>query len=82
MLVDVRQIRAARALLGWEQQQLAARAGLAVSTIRRIEGLDGPIAARFATVESVRRAFEDAGVEFIGGPAFGVRLRPIDSVRS
>jgi transcriptional regulator with XRE-family HTH domain len=76
MLVIVRQIRAARSLLGWEQNDLAVRSGVAVSTIRRIEGLkDAPISANFETIEKIRRAFERAGVEFLGYPCPGVRVR-------
>jgi len=76
MLVIVRQIRAARSLLGWEQNDLAMHSGVAISTIRRIEGLkDAPIAANFETIEKIRRAFERGGVEFLGHPCPGVRLR-------
>jgi transcriptional regulator with XRE-family HTH domain len=80
MLVIVRQIRAARSLLGWEQNDLAVHSGVAISTIRRIEGLkDAPIAANFETIEKIRRAFERAGVEFLGHPCPGVRLRLADN---
>jgi transcriptional regulator with XRE-family HTH domain len=80
MLVIVRQIRAARSLLGWEQNDLAVHSGVAISTIRRIEGLkDAPIAANFETIEKIRRAFERAGVEFLGHPCPGVRLRLPDN---
>jgi transcriptional regulator with XRE-family HTH domain len=75
MLVLTRQIRAARSLIGWEQHQLALKAGVAISTIRRLEGLNDRIAAHFETVEKIRRAFEDAGIEFLGNPNPGVRLK-------
>ena len=76
MLVMVRQIRAARSLLGWEQNDLAIQSGVAVSTVRRLEGLkDAPIAANFETIEKIRLAFERAGVEFLGNPCPGVRLK-------
>jgi predicted transcriptional regulator len=77
MLVITRQIRAARSLIGWEQQHLATSAGVAVSTVRRIEGLDGPIAAHFETIEKIRRAFDHAGVEFLSEPTPGVRLKDV-----
>jgi hypothetical protein len=35
-----------------------------VSTIRRIEGLDGPIGAHFETIEKILRAFDNAGLSF------------------
>jgi hypothetical protein len=41
-----------------------------------LEGLEGPIEAHFETVEKIRRAFENAGVEFMGEPGPGVRLKP------
>jgi transcriptional regulator with XRE-family HTH domain len=75
MLIITRQIRAARALIGWEQHQLASSAGIAVSTIRRIEGLHGPIEAQFETIEKIRKAFDCAGVEFLGEPKPGVRMK-------
>ena len=62
-------------MIGWEQHQLAVYAGVAISTIRRLEGLKGPIGAHFETIEKIRRAFEGAGIEFMGNPSPGVRLR-------
>jgi transcriptional regulator with XRE-family HTH domain len=76
MLVIVRQIRAARSLLGWEQNDLAVQSGVAISTIRRLEGLkDAPIAANFETIQKIMMAFERGGVEFLGNPCPGVRLK-------
>lgn len=76
MLVITRQIKAARSLLGWEQHLLALQSGVAISTIRRLEGLkEAPIGAHFETIEKIRCAFEKAGIEFIGNPNPGVRLR-------
>jgi len=75
MLVTTRQIKAARSLIGWDQCQLASNAGVAVSTIRRIERLEGQIAAHFETVEKIRRAFESAGVDFVCEPGIGVHLK-------
>jgi transcriptional regulator with XRE-family HTH domain len=77
VLVISRQIKAARALAGWEQQQLATLAGVAISTVRRLEGLNGPISAQFETVEKIRVAFEKAGVEFLGYPNPGVFARAL-----
>ena len=39
------------------------------------EGLKGPIAAHFETVEKIRRAFEKPGIEFMGYSNPVVRLR-------
>jgi len=74
-MVTSGQCRAARGLLGWNQQELARRARVGIVTVHQLEaGLSQP---RRATLEVIRRAFESAGVEFIdengGGP--GVRLR-------
>ena len=72
MQVMPEQIRAARALLRVEQAELARRAAVSVVTIRRLEAPDGLGRVTPATVDSVRRVLEDAGVEFIED---GVRRR-------
>jgi transcriptional regulator with XRE-family HTH domain len=74
MLVDARQIKAARSFLRWRQDQLARETGLALSTIRRLERSEGRIEANFDTVEKIRQALEGAGIEFIGAPNLGVRF--------
>ena len=75
MLMIARQIKAARSLLGWEQNDLAARSGVAISTIRRLEGFkDAPLGAHVETLTKIRRAFEAAGIEFLNNPGPGVRL--------
>src|SRR5205823_67637 len=75
--VSIRQIKAARALLAWSQEQLAAAAEVSIPTIKRLEAQDGPLGGRNETGLKIRSALESAGVEFIeengGGP--GVRLR-------
>jgi transcriptional regulator with XRE-family HTH domain len=75
--VSIRQIKAARALLDWSQDQLAGEAGVSIPTIKRLEAQDGPLGGRGETATSIRSALEAAGIEFIdengGGP--GVRLR-------
>jgi transcriptional regulator with XRE-family HTH domain len=74
MLVIPRQIKAARSLIGWEQHELAVNAGIAISTVRRLEGLIGQISAHVDTIEKIRHAFERAGIEFLGNPNPGVRV--------
>ena len=74
MLVDARQIKAARAFLRWGQSQLARETGLALSTICRLERSEGRIEANFDTVEKIRRTLENAGIEFIGAPHLGIRF--------
>lgn len=81
--VSIRQIKAARALLSWSQEQLASAAGISIPTIKRLEAQDGPLGGRNETGTKIRMALEAAGVEFIdengGGP--GVRLRKRTSSR-
>lgn len=73
-MISARQIRAARALLGWSQQQLADRAVVSVTAVKRLEaGIGDP---RMSTVQAIKAALEAAGVEFIpasGGKGSGVR---------
>jgi len=61
MTVTSEQIRAARALLRLEQDELARRARVAVVTIRRIEAADGPGRVSAATLDGVRQVLESAG---------------------
>jgi transcriptional regulator with XRE-family HTH domain len=76
-LVTTRQVKAARALLGWSQAVLAERSGVSEPTVARLESVDGELGGREGTGEKIRTAIEVAGIEFIqengGGP--GVRLR-------
>jgi transcriptional regulator with XRE-family HTH domain len=75
--VSIRQIKAARALLGWSQGDLARAADVSVPTIKRLEASEGLLGGRSETGEKIQKALQAAGVEFIaengGGP--GVRLR-------
>jgi transcriptional regulator with XRE-family HTH domain len=75
--VSIRQIKAARALMAWSQEDLAEAAGVSLPTIKRLEASDGPLGGRTGTGVKIQAALERAGVEFIeengGGP--GVRLR-------
>ncbi len=75
--VSIRQVKAARALLDWSQEQLAAEAEVSVPTIKRLEADDGPLGGRDETGNKIRLALETAGVEFIeeNGGGRGVRLR-------
>lgn len=65
------QIRAARALLGWKQVDLAAAAGVSEISIKNIER--GATDARGSTLGKIQSAFETAGLEII--PAGGSSLR-------
>ena len=76
-MTTIRQVKAARALLGWSQSDLARHSGISEPTIARLESAEGQLGGRGATVERIRSALERSGIEFIdengGGP--GVRLR-------
>jgi transcriptional regulator with XRE-family HTH domain len=69
------QCRAARALLGWSQDDLATASKVAKATIANFEL--GKSAPYKRTLEDLRRALEAAGVEFTNGDQPGVRLRRI-----
>jgi len=77
-------IRAARALVRWEQRDLASASSVSLPTIKRLESRPGVMAAHLSTVAALKKALEAAGVEFIdengGGP--GVRLRSRHSKRN
>lgn len=64
-MISAEQIKAARALLRMEQEELARRAGVSISTIRRLEAASGERLVAEATTSTVRGALEEAGVEFI-----------------
>jgi len=72
------QIRAARGLLKWTAADLAERSGTNRFTIQRLEQAEGVPPSRSQTLIDLKRAFEEAGVEFIGTPdnGPGVRLKP------
>jgi len=74
-LITGRQLKAARALIGWEQTNLAKKSGVAISTIRRMESFAGEIGARTGTLSLVQRALEKAGVDFLDDGQPGVRIR-------
>ena len=77
-MITVAQLRAARALLGWSQAELAKSSGVAIATIKRMEGARGLPKTAVENVWKVQQALQAAGVVFIdqndgGGP--GVRLK-------
>jgi predicted transcriptional regulator len=79
-MTTVPQLRAARALLGWSQDDLAAHSGVSKPTIARLELGTGELAGYPSTREKVVGALETAGVTFLGtgetmGGGPGVRLR-------
>jgi transcriptional regulator with XRE-family HTH domain len=67
-LITSDQIRAARSLLRWTGKELAEKSGVGFSTLMRLETEVGVPSAQAKTLEALRRAFEEAGIEFIGKP--------------
>lgn len=80
-MITSQQLRAARALLGLDQRQLAELAGLSLPTIQRMEASDGQVRGVVDTLVKVISALERAGIELLGenapstGLGRGVRLR-------
>jgi len=66
------QVRAARALLGWSQSELARRAKISVAAIARIEL--GTTDCRMSTIQALKTTFGLAGIKFHKGTdgRFGV----------
>jgi DNA-binding XRE family transcriptional regulator len=82
------QMRAARALLGIDQKQLAELSGVSLPTIQRMEGSEGNVRGVVETLTKVVEALERAGVELIADNAVssrggrGVRLKQsLSSIR-
>jgi DNA-binding transcriptional regulator YiaG len=71
------QIRAARGLVRWSAKELAHAASVGVATISRAEVQDGRPSITSANLKAIRKAFEDAGIEFIpmNGGGVGVRFK-------
>lgn len=80
-MITAAQLRAARALLGIDQRELAQRCGLSVPTIQRMEASDGVIRGNVDSLMKLVDALATAGIELIGeglpseGGGRGVRLK-------
>jgi transcriptional regulator with XRE-family HTH domain len=80
-MITAGQLRAARALLGIDQRELALRCGLSVPTIQRMEASDGVIRGNVDSLMKLVNALDAAGIELIGEGAAssagrrGVRLK-------
>ena len=76
------QLKAARALLGWSVDRLAAQSDTSVAMVRTFElaGRVISVSSRFRIVSldavgAIRATLEEAGIEFTDGDVPGVRLR-------
>ena len=76
-MITTAQLKAARNLLEWNQQQLAEASGIAISTIKKIESRGGPLRGNADSIWKIEAAIMDAGAVFIdeNGGGAGVRLR-------
>ena len=80
-MITAAQMRAARALLGIDQRQLAALSDVSLPTIQRMEASEGTVRGVIGTLTKVIEALEAAGVVLIGDNApspdggRGVRLK-------
>lgn len=79
-MISSGQLRAARALLGIDQRQLAALVGISLPTVQRMETSDGIVRGNVDTLMKVVDGLQQAGIELIGedmpstGGGRGVRL--------
>ena len=69
--VSATQIKAARAILNWSQDDLAAAANLSRTTIRSVET---GCAVRAGNINEIHKAFEKNGIEFLDDE--GVKRQP------
>ena len=80
-MITPRQIRAARALLDWSQQELADKAIVSLNALARLER--GAVDPRMSKLSAVEKALAKAGIEFLpeGEKGEGVRLARPSSAR-
>jgi transcriptional regulator with XRE-family HTH domain len=82
-MITAGQLRAARALVGIDQRELAALSGLALPTIQRMEASDGLIRGTVGSLMKLIGALEAVGIDLIAEGAFsedggrGLRLRSL-----
>ncbi len=80
-MITAAQMRAARALLGVDQRDLARLTGLSVPTIQRMEASDGVVRGNVDSLMKLVNALETAGIELIAdgatsvGGGRGIRLK-------
>ena len=80
-MITAAQLRAARALAGMDQKTLAARAGVSLPTIQRMEASDGVIRGNVESLMKLIAALERLGIELINegsvsdGGGRGIRLK-------
>lgn len=78
-MITIEQIRAARALLGWSQKDLADHAGLSQTGIARIE--NNSHLPTTQTLGKIVSAFDLAGIEFLGERGLQKKTNDIVSLK-
>jgi len=76
-MIRPEQSRAARALLGWTQQELADAADLGIVTIQKFES--GQTRPQKGTIRLIRETFEHHGITFITEGGVGLILSGINA---
>ena len=74
-MITSAQIRAARGLLDWSRKDLADHSGVSFASMMRLESFSGVPSSNVRTLEAIKKAFEQAGIEFIGSPEQGAGVR-------
>ena len=80
-MITAAQLRAARALVGVDQRELAKLSGLSLPTIQRMEASDGVIRGNVDSLMKLVAALDAAGIDLISddatstGGGRGVRLK-------
>ncbi len=80
-MITAAQLRAARALLGLDQRELARRCGLSLPTVQRMEASDGVVRGNVDSLMKLVDGLTADGIELIGegaassGRGRGVRLK-------
>lgn len=74
-MINAAQIRAARGLIGWSQDELAEQAGVSVSIVESLESEADSGHAAVERLERVERALEAGGAVFIDADGLGPGVR-------
>ena len=75
-MITSSQIKAARAMTGLTVRAFAEKAGIAFTTMVRLESAGDDIpAGNVETLKKLKKAFECMGIEFIGSPEDGAGVR-------
>jgi hypothetical protein len=62
-------------MLDWSRKDLSETSGISFASMIRLESFEGVPASNFKTLEAIKKAFEAAGIEFVGSPEVGAGVR-------